>query len=79
MLGRYIPTKPKKTGSKVHHGRRCLDSLFQQPDLDFFHLAVSLDHAPAFDKMEALMKRWHEDVKEILSCFGLCTLRDQLT
>lgn len=52
--------------------RRCLDSLFQQPDLDFFHLAVSLDHAPAFDKMEALMEGWHEDVKEILSCFGLC-------
>eukprot|EP00434_Breviolum_minutum_P018029 symbB.v1.2.015897.t2/scaffold1195.1/size134849/8 len=36
---------------------RCLDSLFQQPDLDFFHLAVSLDHAPAFDKMEVAVAK----------------------
>ena len=31
---------------------RCLDSLLQQPDLSLFRLAVSLDHAPSFDKME---------------------------
>ncbi|CAL1131159.1 unnamed protein product [Cladocopium goreaui] len=35
---------------------RCLDSLLQQPDLSLFRLAVSLDHAPSFDKMEAVVR-----------------------
>lgn len=35
--------------------QRCLDSLFAQPDVGFFSLAVSLDHPPSFARMEPVV------------------------